>query len=102
MGNLGKKEIDIAQVSDFFSQSTGFVLDPGLAASRFAPIHLAAAILEGGSLRNLEQDWLRRTFPYSWPQPSWRGGSLRNLEQDWLRRSFPVLLAAAILEGSDQ
>jgi len=33
MGNLGKKEIDIAQVSDFFSQSTGFVLDPGLAAS---------------------------------------------------------------------
>src|SRR5690554_4474247 len=73
MGNLGKKEIDIAQVSDFFSQSTGFVLDPGLAASRFAPIHLAAAILEGGSLRNLEQDWLRRTFPYSWPQPSWRG-----------------------------
>jgi len=26
--NLGKKEIDIAQVSDFFSQSTGFVLDP--------------------------------------------------------------------------
>jgi len=28
--NLGKKEIDIAQVSDFFSQSTGFVLDPML------------------------------------------------------------------------
>jgi len=26
--NLGKEEIDIAQVSDFFSQSTGFVLDP--------------------------------------------------------------------------
>jgi len=26
--NLGKKEIDIAQISDFFSQSTGFVLDP--------------------------------------------------------------------------
>jgi len=26
--NLGKKEIEIAQVSDFFSQSTGFVLDP--------------------------------------------------------------------------